>query len=56
MSESNISIGDFNIATNQTTNYTKSLLNILSSSNFKLHNNYPTQKYGNTLDLLIIHK
>ena len=56
MSESNIIIGDFNIATNLSTNHSKSLLNILSSSNLKLHNTYPTHKYGNTLDLLISHK
>ena len=56
MSESNIILGDFNIATNLSTNHSKSLLNILSSSNLKLHNTYPTHKYGNTLDLLISHK
>ena len=56
MSESNIIIGDFNIATNLSTNHSKSLLNILSSYNLKLHNTYPTHKYGNTLDLLISHK
>ena len=57
MSESNIIIGDFNIADcNIATNHYKSLLNILSSSNLKLHNTYPTHKYGNTLDLLISHK
>ena len=56
MSESNIIIGDFNIATNLSTNHSESLLNILSSSNLKLHNTYPTHKYGNTLDLLISHK
>ena len=56
MSESNIIIDDFNIATNLSTNNSKSLLNILSSSNLKLHNTYPTHKYGNTLDLLISHK
>ena len=50
-----IPIGDFNIATNLSTNNSKSLLNILSSSNLKLHNTYPTHKYGNTLDLLISH-
>ena len=55
MSESNIIIGDFNIATNLSANHSKSLLNILSSSNLKLHNTYPTHKYGNTLDLLIYH-
>ena len=56
MSESNIIIGDFNIATNLSINHSKYLLNILSSSNLKLHNTYPTHKYGNTLDLLISHK
>ena len=56
MSESNIIIGDFNIATNLSTNHSKSLLNILPSSNLKLYNTYPTHKYGNTLDLLISHK
>ena len=56
MSEFNIIIGDFNIATNLSTNNSKSLLNILPSSNLKLHNTYPTYKYGNTFDLLISHK
>ena len=56
MSESNIIIGDFNIATNLSTNHSKSLLNILSSSNLKLHNTYPIHKYSNTLDILISHK
>ena len=56
MSESNIIIGYFNITTNLSTNHSKSLLNILSSSNLKLHNTYPTHKYRNTLDLLISHK
>ena len=56
MSESNIIIGDFNIATNLPNNHSKSLLNIMSSSNFNLHNTYPTNKYGNILDLLISHK
>ena len=56
MSKSNIIIGDFNIATDQSTNHSKSLLNILSSSNLKLYNTYPTHKHGNTLDLLISHK
>ena len=56
MSESNIIISDFNIATNLSTNHYKSLLNILSSSNLKLHNTYPTHTYVNTLDLLISHK
>ena len=53
MSESNIILCDFNIATNLSTIHSKSLLNILSSSNFKLHNTYPTHKHGNNLDLLI---
>ena len=56
MYESNIIICIFNISTNLSTNHSKSLLNILSSSNLKLHNTYPTHKYGNTLDLLISHK
>ena len=56
MSESIIIKGDFKIATNQYTNYSKYLLNKLLSSNLKLHNTYPTHKYGNTLDLLITHK
>ena len=55
MSESNIIIGYFNIATNLLTNHSKYLLNIQSSSNLKLHNTYPTHKYGNTPDLLISH-
>ena len=53
MSESNIIIGDFNISTNQSINYSKSLLNILSSSTLKLHNTYTTHTYGNTFDLII---
>ena len=40
ISESNIIIGDFNIANNQSTNYSKSLLIVLAS-NIKLHNTYP---------------
>ena len=56
MSESNIIIGTFNIATNLSNNNSKSLLNILSSSNLKLHNTCPTHKYGNILDRLISHK
>ena len=56
MSESNIIIGNFNIATNLSTNHSKSLLSILSSSNLKHHNTYPTHKHGNTLDLLISQK
>ena len=56
MSESNIIIGDFNISTNLSTNNYKYLLNILSSSNLKLHNTYPIHKHGNTIDLLISHK
>ena len=56
MSESNVIIGDFNIATSLSTNHSKSIHNILSSSNLKLHYTYPTHKYGNTLDLLISRK
>ena len=40
MSESNITIGDFNIVTKKSTNYSKSLLNILSFSDLKLNNIY----------------
>ena len=52
MYESNIIIGDSYIYTLPLTNYSKSLLNILSASNIKFHKTYPTHKYGNTFDLL----
>ena len=56
MSESNTIIGDCSIATNLSTNLSKYLLNILSSSKLKLHNTYPVHKHGNSLDILISHK